>query len=85
MVIDKNKLALIIDQVTEDHCNVNTREFRDDLVEKIYDFLTPAQFIVKSSEILDIEYALAGGDGSIVFMSLGDITIEAKSVELKAG
>lgn len=81
MKIDKNKLALIIDQVSEDHCNVNTREFRDDLVDKIYEFLTPASITITCEEELDLNL----DDGKIAVMTPGGITIRAKSVELKAG
>lgn len=82
MKIDKNKLALIIDQVSEDHCNVNTREFRDDLVDKIYEFLNPSfsiQVVCASDLKLGVE------DGKIFIASDGDLNISAKSVELKAG
>lgn len=96
MKIDKNKLALIIDQVSEDHCNVNTREFRDDLVEKIHAFLTPttirveysAELSAQINELLSNSYIdlVVGTPGeSITITSLGDLNISARSLELKAG
>lgn len=92
MKIDKNKLALIIDQVSEDHCNVNTIEFRDDLVEKIHKFLTPPAFKVEYTEELgkliakaDIELIIGEPGQNITINSLGDLTIVAKSTEVKFG